>query len=454
MKAKAQSAVFSIPIQHGGKTRPVRIGSGDGKFLLLDIACVPASQADIRMDYPLPFPYEKTVIEADETFFSLVRWKNACDPCFDHMQEPFRQQFHFTPKRGWMNDPNGLYHKDGVWHLFFQHNPLNTCWGNMHWSHAESADLLHWRETGIVLYPDEHGAMFSGSAFIDTRNSSSLGKDTILLYYTNCHYSKEGTQNLAYSTDGGKTFQKYEHNPIIPNITGGCDRDPVVVYDPENDLYRMVLYLGDEKDTFLLFASTDLLHWERTDTYTIPGGRECPGLIRMQDEATGRWHWVFTEANMLYRTGSISPAGKVEFTSGPRRFFYGNAYAGQVFHPQDPENILYIAWLRDAKIRSGTYCGSMTSPVQLRLVEGELRVFPKLPSAPAENVTLSGKVDLSHAGQKAVLDLEQKKFFLEDQTFPLPEGLPPDLEGVLIRDAISMEFFEKEGRVALALRTR
>ena len=138
-------------------------------------------------------------------------------------QEPERQQFHFSSRKGWLNDPNGLCFYQGTYHLFYQHNPAAVHWGPMHWGHATGTDLIHWQEQPIALYPDESGTMFSGCAVVDEQNLTGLGVDPAsppLLFFYTCA-GKPFTQNLAYSLDGGRTVVKYARNPLADLLTGG-----------------------------------------------------------------------------------------------------------------------------------------------------------------------------------------------------------------------------------------
>ena len=451
MRRTARAPILAVPVKHDGETMIVVLTCGE-ESLRLKIPCVPPETADLVMEYPLPFPFAETVVEAPEAFFAAAEWRGKPAVLPDVRREPLRQQFHFTPARGWMNDPNGLYWHDGTWHLFFQHNPLATYWNNMHWSHAESADLAHWRETGIALYPDALGTMYSGSAWVDAANAAGFGRSAVLLFYTNAHYGGGATQNLAYSTDGGKTFRKYSGNPLIPCLSGGCDRDPLVVFDPEAGVYRMALYYGDDPKgcRFALFASDDLLHWRHTCDYAIPGGRECPGLARMRDRATGEILWVFSEANMLYRTGTISPDGKVAFRSAPRRFFFGDAYAGQRFAHAPDGRTVFIAWLRTGGGAGGTYAGSMTLPLELELVNGVLHCRPAA-DAPFRTMLLTGKTVFRTPLASAEFDLRAKvlRFHGVEQT--LPPELGSEAEVRLAADRLSLEIFDTEARFAAAL---
>ena len=295
-------------------------------------------------------------------------------------QEPERQQFHFSSRKGWLNDPNGLCFYQGTYHLFYQHNPAAVHWGPMHWGHATGTDLIHWQEQPIALYPDESGVMFSGCAVVDEQNLTGLGVDPAsppLLFFYTCA-GKPFTQNLAYSLDGGRTVVKYARNPVVPNLHGGEERDPSVAFDPASGTWRMALYLGDERGDFALLESADLLNWRETALFRIPnGGRECPELFQIADETDGKLRWAILEANGNYLVGDIADgrfqaehAGVFMHRSGLK-----GGEAGQTFKNLPDGRRLYIAWQQDY-IRGDAFSQSMTLPVELKLVGGELRVHP------------------------------------------------------------------------------
>lgn len=266
-------------------------------------------------------------------------------------REPLRPQFHFSSKRGWLNDPNGLVFYRGEYHLFYQHNPYGWNWGNMHWGHAVSRDLVHWEEMGEALYPDEFGTMFSGSAVVDWKNTSGFGKNgepPMVLFYT--ADGNPTTQCMAYSTDG-RTFTKYEGNPIIKEITRG-NRDPKVIWHEPTQKWVMVLYveLPGKKHTVHFFTSPNLREW--TQTSVTEGGTdndkylfECPDFYEMPLEGTrGTKKWVLSGANSEYAVGSFDG---LKFTpeasklSGHRgRGFY----AAQTFSDEPKQRRIQIGW--------------------------------------------------------------------------------------------------------------
>lgn len=179
-----------------------------------------------------------------------------------------RPAAHYSATLGWTNDPNGLVYKDGIYHMFYQHNPTNTVpyYSNMMWGHAVSADLVHWDDMGDSLFPDDMGAMFSGGAIVDEHNAAGFGKDAILLFYTaaggitTLSENKPFTQCLAYSLDNGFTFVKYKNNPIIAHIYHE-NRDPKVQWCEEIGKYLMALFM--DVHTYMVFTSDNLLDWEK-----------------------------------------------------------------------------------------------------------------------------------------------------------------------------------------------
>ncbi|MBP5639491.1 MAG: glycoside hydrolase family 32 protein [Victivallales bacterium] len=338
------------------------------------------------------------------------------------------QMWHFHPKYGWMNDPNGLFFLDGKWHVFYQYNPLGVTWGNMHWGHAVSSDLRHWSHLPIALYPDEWGTMYSGSAVIDTDNTAGFGKNAILLYYTNASYdSLQGMQCLAISTDNGITFNKFnDGQPVIGNITRDRDRDPNIAWDADANVWRLALYFGTSasKNRFGLFESKNLLDWTPSDVYEIPYGAECPGIRPMQDEATGQTRWLFFDASCRYLVGDISRDGRIHFENQePRCFFYGAAYAGQCFFGAPDNKNIYLAWLRMKPAQERQWTGCLSCPIELRLNNGELLVRP-----------YHGFDD----GDKALL----KDFLVES-----PIGAAG--HGMVLRDTFTAEYFDASERFAV-----
>ncbi len=249
-------------------------------------------------------------------------------------REKNRPQFHFSARRGWHNDPNGLVWFDPEYHLFFQHNPYETEWGNMHWGHAVSPDLLHWTELNDALFPDQLGTMFSGSAVIDQNNTAGWGKNTLVAAYTTD--GKGEFQCIAYSHDRGRTFTKYAGNPVA-----GETRDPRVIWHEPTQQWVMALFY----DAGIRFLTSKNLKVWTLQSY-LRGFYECPELFELAvDGNPQRTLWVVYGGSGTYMLGDFD--GKI-FTprNGKYRTFYGAHYAAQTFnHPPDGKRI-QIGWAR------------------------------------------------------------------------------------------------------------
>ena len=220
--------------------------------------------------------------------------------------EPWRPQFHFTPPLGWNNDPNGLSYRDGEWHMFYQHNPFGIRWGNMHWGHAVSKDLVHWQDLGDVIAPDEHGPMFSGSAVVDHENTAGFGKGAHVLIYTAA--GKPRSQRVAWSLDG-RNYVKWPNAAVADRPD--ANRDPKVGWYAPGKCWVMAVYGEVEKGRHgvSLFMSKDLKAW--TLASHVPGdlfdeGKflyECPDFFEMPIEGEAGTRWVLTAANRQYAIG-------------------------------------------------------------------------------------------------------------------------------------------------------
>jgi len=263
-------------------------------------------------------------------------------------RETNRPQIHFTCKRGWFNDPNGLIYYEGEYHLFFQHNPYENEWGNMHWGHAVSKDLIHWEELPIALYPDEHGTMFSGSTVIDYKNTAGFNKGktpAMIAIYTTDNPEKQ-LQCIAHSLDKGRTWTKYYGNPVIDSKekwNSKDTRDPKVFWYEPNNEWVMVL---NERDGHSIYTSTNLKEW-KYESHTT-GFWECPELFELPvDGDKNNKKWVMYGASGTYMTGSFD--GKM-FTpeSGKHYYTTGTIYAAQTFNniPASDGRRIQIGWGR------------------------------------------------------------------------------------------------------------
>jgi fructan beta-fructosidase len=286
--------------------------------------------------------------------------------------ETYRPQFHFTAKKNWINDPNGLVYFAGEYHLFFQHNPAGINWGNMTWGHAVSPDLVHWEQIQNALEPDEMGTMFSGSAVIDANNSAGFGKDALVVIYTAAGGTSEAskgkpfTQCLAWSTDRGRTFTKYAQNPVLKHIVGG-NRDPKIVWHESSHAWIMALYL--DKSDFGLFTSPNLKDWKQIQTITLKGCSECPDFfpLAIEGEKEGQ-KWVLTAANGHYLLGDFDGQKFTPDDPTPRIADYGkNYYAVQTYSNTPDGRRIQIAWMNGGRFPKMPFNHQMSFPCELRL---------------------------------------------------------------------------------------
>jgi fructan beta-fructosidase len=252
--------------------------------------------------------------------------------------EPFRPAYHFTPPKNWCNDPNGMVYYAGEYHLFYQHNPHGTNWGNMSWGHAVSCDLVHWEHLPVALYPDSLGTIFSGSAVVDENNTAGFqtgDEKTLLAFYTNAE--KHGQiQSLAYSTDKGRTWKKYDQNPVLRHNPDTPDfRDPKVFWYTPESKWVMIIAV---KDVVEIYSSSDAKQWIYESRFGTGFGNhdgvwECPDLFEIDGK------WVLFVNN--FRNG--------ENSGSATQYFVGN-FDGKTFsceYPAQNEGASWLDWGKD-----------------------------------------------------------------------------------------------------------
>ena len=293
-------------------------------WAFMDLTPLQGSELIVRVDSLLATPGQLA------TYFVQTNGIIADTPIY---QETLRPIYHYTARRGWLNDPNGLDYYNGEYHLCYQHNPYGYYWDNMHWGNAVSTDLVHWTELPEAIYPIYLGAAWSGSSVVDWNNSAGLGTQAIVsLYTTAAGYGNNPrmsapyhfTQSLAYSTDQDRTFIEYTNNPVIPNL-GGDNRDPKVFWYAPSNKWVMVLWLNN--NDYGIFNSTDLKHWTQTSTFTFPNVIEVPELFALPlDGNTNSLKWIFYGGAGSYYVGTFD--GSV-FTAqyGPFSIRGGNSFA-------------------------------------------------------------------------------------------------------------------------------
>lgn len=255
-------------------------------------------------------------------------------------KETFRPVYHHTPAYGWMNDPNGMFYKDGVYHLFFQYNPYGSVWGNMHWGHSTSSDLIHWNFEGVSIVPDAWGAIFSGSCVVDHNNTAGFGKDAVIAFYTSAKSTPWGdvqSESMAYSLDNGKTFVKYAGNPIITSLEKDF-RDPKVFWYAPGKHWVMILAVGQHME---LYSSVNLKDWKKESEFGKMQGAhggvwECPDLIELPVEGSREKKWVLI--------CNINPGGP--FGGSAAQYFVGS-FDGKTFVNESPVQTKWMDWGKD-----------------------------------------------------------------------------------------------------------
>lgn len=420
----------------------------------------------------------------------------------------YRPNIHFTPPAMWTNDPNGMVYVNGIYHLFYQHYPEAPNWGPMHWGHAVSRDLLHWKHMPIALYPDELGMIFSGSCVYDRENTSGYGtkeKPPIVAVYTNHGRHGLEQQSIAYSTDGIH-FEKSYQNPVIPNPGISDFRDPKAFYNPVKNCWSLVLAAGDRVH---FYKSEDLKRWEKTGEFGPEGNLasgvwECPDLFQVEAE-DGRKLWVLivsmtttTEDGRCRTQYFLGDFDGDKFIQQQKEeeplwidFGFDN-YAGVTF--QNLEEPLFLGWAMNwgyaNETPTGEYCGQMTLARSLRAVKTEKGYRLAASFAGLEKyqhsaypvnhmqrlctdtfgmkVTGTKKITLSNAlGQKLVIQVTEDEIFVDrthagehsfHEQFQMPQycsvripRMKRDGEMELIFDVSVLEVLADDGLIPVSM---
>lgn len=308
LMASATTSAFAqkMNIEHKGDTTIIKVENPtkylllpiqeekDEAQVLLDTGSKDDTWMDVRLaqngsDYYVPFALGKgktaTVkilgLKKDALALNLLKLSDTFDTT---NTDYYRPSYHFTPLYGWMNDPNGMVYKDGEYHLYFQYNPYGSKWGNMHWGHAVSKDLVHWEHLDPAIARDPVGHIFSGSSVLDKKNTAGFGKNAIIAIYTNNSVNHDEVQCLAYSNDNGRTFTKYEGNPVLTPFDGLKDfRDPKVFWYEKGKCWYMIVSADKE---MRLYKSKNLKKWNYVSAFGKGIGQqpcqyECPDFFQL-----------------------------------------------------------------------------------------------------------------------------------------------------------------------------
>ena len=361
----AASGADGVEISHLGiNNSHIRV-TGDAKYLMLPVQeSIDDARVNVivdgklektffvrlarnKVDYAVPFdltPYQGHNVILDVVAMhdrSSVRepkneagWNHiVLADTFDvSNREKYRPAYHHTPLYGWMNDPNGMFYKDGVWHLYYQWNPYGSKWQNMTWGHSSSTDLVHWTAEPVAIEPNGLGSVFSGSAAIDRHNTAGYGADAVIAMYTSAGESQ--MQSLAHSLDNGTTFDIYTANPVITLETEA--RDPNFFYNESTGEWNLVLAHALNHET-LIFGSKDMKNWELKSAFGKVGAQEgvweCPDLFPLDINGTTKWVMLV----------NLNPGGP--FGGSAIQYFVGD-FDGTTFTPDlDADGAVPTKWL-------------------------------------------------------------------------------------------------------------
>ncbi len=390
--AFASGETAGVDVNHLGINNTLVRITGEGKYLLLPVQeanddakinvivdgkidkTINVRLAKSKVDYFVPFdltPYKghdvvmnittsqdrSTVREIKEDAWSKTI---ALADTFDTTnREKYRPAFHHTPLYGWMNDPNGMFYKDGVWHLYYQYNPYGSKWQNLSWGHSTSKDLINWEHHPTAVEPNGLGMVFSGSCAIDHTNSAGFGENAVVGLYTSADASQ--TQSLIWSTDNGETFEIYPGNPVITLESEA--RDPNMFWDNEAKQWVMVLAHALDHE-MLIFTSPDMKEWTLQSSFgkgigAQDGVWECPDLFRLPVEGSDENKWVLL--------CNLNPGGP--FGGSATQYFIGD-FDGKTFKADvDAQGNIPTKWMDFGKDHYATVSWS-DAPNDRRTVIG------------------------------------------------------------------------------------
>ena len=348
IKVENPTKYLMLPIQEEKEEAQVILSTGDKEDTWMDIRL-----AQNGADYYVPISLKKNAagkpIKGNVATVKILGLKkNALainlmklSDTFDTTNtDYYRPSYHFTPLYGWMNDPNGMVYKDGEYHLYFQYNPYGSKWGNMHWGHAVSKDLIHWEHLDPAIARDPVGHIFSGSSVVDKKNTAGFGKDAIIAIYTNNSVNHDEVQCLAYSNDNGRTFTKYEGNPVLTPFDGLKDfRDPKVFWYEKGKCWYMIVS-ADKETRF--YKSKNLKKWDYVSAFGKGMGQqpcqyECPDFFQLPvngDKNNKKWVMIM----------NINPG--CWFGGSATEYFVGD-FDGKNFTCEDANDVKWLDWGKD-----------------------------------------------------------------------------------------------------------
>ncbi len=458
----------AISFAHQGDSLTVAHIATKAKYVMLPIQeSQPEAQVmrggvamDVRLavdkvDYTVPFllPEGTDSLVVRGLAANALAWQEmALADTFDVTnRETFRPLYHHTPSYGWMNDANGLVYKDGEYHLYFQYNPYGSVWGNMHWGHSVSRDLVHWQHLPAAIERDTMGHIFSGSCIVDHEGSAGFGKDNIVAFYTSHTNTTPGHQRqqqcMAYSTDNGRTFTKYEGNPIVTPFDGLENfRDPKVFwYAPEK---KWVMIVSADKN-MRFYESRDLKQWTYLSEWgegygPQPNQFECPDFVQLPvdgDESKQKWVMIvninpgftYGGSGTMYFTGDFDGRRFTPDTAPQvtKWLDWGKDHYATVCYSNTPGRTIAMPWMSNWQYANltpskGQFRSANALPRELKLFTGRDGAL-YLSAAPVDELAkLRGKA--TELGAFALGEKKAEKVS-ENGAFELVFTLTPDARG-------------------------
>ena len=506
MMASATPSVFAqkMNIEHKGDTTIIRV-ENPTKYLLLPIqeekdeAQVILATGekddtwmDVRLaqngaDYYVPFNLKKNAagkaihgntaivkilgLKKDALALNLMKLSNTFDTT---NTDEYRPSYHFTPLYGWMNDPNGMVYKDGEYHLYFQYNPYGSKWGNMHWGHAVSKDLLHWEHLEPAIARDPVGHIFSGSSVVDKNNTAGYGKNAIIAIYTNNSTNHDEVQCMAYSTDNGRTFTKYEGNPVLTPFDGLKDfRDPKVFWYEKGKCWYMIVS-ADKETRF--YKSKNLKKWTYVSAFGKGLGQqpcqyECPDFFQLPvngDKKNMKWVMIMNINPGCWFGGSATEYFVGDFDgknftcpdgNDVKWLDWGKDHYATVTYSNTGDRVLAMTWMSNWQYANLTPFkqnrGANGLPRELKLYEKNGKYYISEDVAPEVYALRKDTKDLADASVADAKDLKGVAANMEG-AFEIEADVTPDANGIAgieisnnKRERTLIYFDMKQGKVVM-----
>ena len=487
LMASATTSAFAqkMNIEHKGDTTIVKVENPtkylllpiqeekDEAQVLLDTGSKDDTWMDVRLaqngsDYYVPFALGKgktaTVkilgLKKDALALNLLKLSDTFDTT---NTDYYRPSYHFTPLYGWMNDPNGMVYKNGEYHLYFQYNPYGSKWGNMHWGHAVSKDLVHWEHLDPAIARDPVGHIFSGSSVIDKKNTAGFGKNAIIAIYTNNSVNHDEVQCLAYSNDNGRTFTKYEGNPVLTPFDGLKDfRDPKVFWYEKGKCWYMIVSADKE---MRLYKSKNLKKWNYVSAFGKGIGQqpcqyECPDFFQLPVNGDKKkMKWVMT---MNINPGCWFGGSATEYCPDANEvkwLDWGKDHYATVTFSNTGDRVLGITWMSNWQYANLTPFkqnrGANGLPRELKLYENNGKYYVSENVAPEVYALRKETKDLADASVADAQDLKGVAANMNG-AFEIEADVTPDANGIAgieisnnKRERTLIYFDMKQGKVVM-----